>query len=86
MKVLFHGSVKDHTSGDNALELSGARSLRILIDELGQHFGEEFRQFLLGDETCFFLVNGSGIMTTGGLDTPLNDGDTVEVLPYVDGG
>ena len=86
MTVLFHGSVKDHTSDVKSLEIENIQSVCALIDFLGGQFGGEFKEFLLGDKTCFFLVNGGGIMRTGGLDTPLGSGDTVEVLPFVDGG
>ena len=90
MTVLFHGDVLDHTMGEKSIAMEGAqgvpRSMRALIDMLGARFGEDFREFLLDDETCLFLVNGSGIMTTGGLSTPLASGDTIEVLPFVDGG
>ena len=86
MKVLFYGNVQDHTEGEKSIEVDGALSVRALIDLLGEKFGERFKEFLLGDDTCFFLVNGNGIMTTGGLGTPLHSGDTVEVLPFVEGG
>lgn len=86
MTVSFHGNVKEHTQGAKSIEVADTQSVRTLIDLLGERFGGPFREFLLGDETCFFLVNGSGIMATGGLNTPLHAGDTVEVLPFVDGG
>ncbi len=86
MTVSFHGNVKEHTQGAKSIEVADTQSVRTLIDLLGERFGGPFREFLLGDETCFFLVNGSGIMATGGLNTPLHAGDTVEVLPCGDGG
>jgi molybdopterin converting factor small subunit len=69
-------------SGDK----EGVRNLHALINLLGERFGAQFKEFLLGDDTCFFLVNGSGIMTTGGLNTPLHAGDKVDILPFVPGG
>jgi len=86
MTVLFHGNVREYTSDAESLEVGGARSVRELIALLGERYGAEFGAFLLGDDTCMYLVNGSGILTTGGLDTPLTSGDTVEILPFVDGG
>jgi molybdopterin converting factor small subunit len=68
------------------MEIETAPTLRALIDALGERFGDIFREFLLGEETCVFLVNGSGIVTTGGLNSPLQPGDKIEVLPFVDGG
>ncbi len=86
MTVMFFGNVQDHTAGEKSIDCDGAPCVRALIDWLGERFGEGFKEFLLGDDTCFFLVNGSGILTSGGLDTQLREGDTVEVLPFVEGG
>jgi len=86
MKVFFNGNVTEHTSGEKIFETAKEDNIRSLIDRLSERFGGGFKDFLLGDGTCFFLVNGSGIMMTGGLRTPLKPGDTVEVMPFVDGG
>ena len=86
MKVLFYGSVQEYTCDEKSLEVGNVQCVRALIDLLGERFDEHFKEFLLGDSTCFFLVNGNGIMTTGGLGTPLQSNDTVEVLPFVEGG
>ena len=86
MTVLFYGSVREHTNNEKSIEIETANCLHALIDILGKHFGEQFKDFLLEDKTCFFLVNGSGIISTGGLKTPLKSNDKVEVLPYADAG
>ena len=86
MIVSFYGSVQQYTSDEKTFDAGDAESIRALIDRLGGNYGERFMDFLLGDNTCFFLVNGKGILTTGGLDTPLRPGDAVELLPFVDGG
>ena len=86
MTVLFYGSVKDYTLGEKSFDAHGAQSVHMLIDMLGKRFGDSFSDFLLGDETCFFLVNGNSIIATGGLNTQLSSDDTVEILPFVDGG
>ena len=83
MTVLFYGYVMDRAGGAQSVEVQDCVSLRGLIDALGDRFGADFRAFLLGDETCLFLVNGKGIMATGGLDTPLGAGEQVEVLPFI---
>ena len=86
MKVLFFQEVQDYTSGEKSYEAESVQCVRTLIDHLGDLFGAPFKEFLLGDDTCFILVNGSGTMKTGGLDTPLSSTDTVEVVPFVDAG
>ena len=86
MNVLFYANVRDYAAGEKSFEAGETQSVRTLIDLLGGRFGGKFKDFLLGDKNCFFLVNGKGIMTTGGLETPLHGGDKVEILPHVGGG
>ena len=86
MKVSFHGNALTHTAGEDSFTSDDAQSIRALIKLLARRYGEDFRAFLLGDETCFFLVNGKGLMSTGGLDTELRPDDLVEVLPFVHAG
>ncbi|MCL2856269.1 MAG: MoaD/ThiS family protein [Oscillospiraceae bacterium] len=86
MTVLFYGSVIDHAGEQQSFRLQGSETVRDLIDALGHHFGQKFKAFLLGDETCLFLINGKGIMTARGLDTKLEPEDKVEILPFIDAG
>jgi len=86
MAVSFFGSVQKYTEGEKSFDAGEAPDIRALISRLGERFGDPFRDFLLGDGTCFFLVNGKSILHTGGLNTPLQPGDKIEVLPFVDGG
>ena len=86
MTVFFHGSVAEYTNGDRNFGPSGCSSLKDLVDKLGEAYGEPFRAYLLGSETCLLLVNGTGAMMTGGLDTPLKQGDRIEILQFVDAG
>ena len=88
MTVTFYGRITEHTGGDSKFTPTPGEcsSLRELIDMLGNYYGESFKSFLCGDETCLILVNSSGIAFSGGLDTPLNQRDKVEILPFVDAG
>ena len=90
MNVSFCGNVREYTNGEKSYELPEAcgdcLSVRDLAGKLGDHFGERFREFLLGGETCFFLINGKGIMMSGGLDTKIHPGDKIDVLPFIQGG
>ena len=86
MTVFFYGNVIDQANGAQRFAPQNSASVRALIDELGGQFGDAFRVFLLAEENCFFLVNGRGLMGTGGLDTPLLPGDKVEILPFVEAG
>jgi len=86
MKVLFYGNVLDYTNGSKSYEVKDSSNVRELADELAGHYGERLKEFLLGEETCFFLVNGKGIMMTGGMETKLKAGDKIEILPFADAG
>ena len=87
MTVKFYGSVQKYTSDEKLFHVENAdHSLATLIDLLGERYGKPSKDFFYGENTCLFLVNGSGIMKTGGLKTPLHTGDTVEILPFVDAG
>ncbi|MCL2864617.1 MAG: MoaD/ThiS family protein [Lachnospiraceae bacterium] len=83
--VKFYDSVKKHTNCDSIC-FEQIESLHQLIAQMGGHFGEAFVIYLMADETCFMLINGKSIMATGGLKSPLKDGDMVEILPVVGAG
>jgi len=89
MKIIFYGSVLEYTNNEKSFETSdnaNIATVRELINELCLHYGERLKEFLLGEDTCFFLVNGAGLMMTGGLNTKLQPGDKIEVLPFADAG
>ena len=85
IKVIFFGLVKKQTNCPS-IEMETAETLSILIDNLGEKFGATFKEYLLADDTCFFLINGKSIINTGGLNTPLKPEDKVEILPVVEAG
>jgi len=86
MKVSFYGSVLEYTNNEKTYEAGCCTNVNDLIDKLGLFYGEHFKNFIMGDETCFFLVNGKGIMLTGGLETKLNPDDRIELLPFTEAG
>jgi len=85
VKVIFYESVQNH-SGCGSIELESPEVLMALIDHLGEKLGEEFKEYLLGEDTCFFLINGKSILRTEGLNTRLKPNDKIEVLPLVEAG
>ena len=85
LKVIFYESVQNH-SGCEGLEIETVETLKALIDKLGEKLGGSFKDYLLEEDTCFFLVNGKSIVRTGGLNTPLHPKDKIEVLPLVEAG
>lgn len=68
-----------------------APSLRELIKALSERYGASLTQKLLDQQGRINLivniyVNGRNVRFTGGLDTPLKEGDKVSILPAVAGG
>jgi molybdopterin converting factor small subunit len=86
MKVLFYGNVLEYTRKEKSYNAGGCPDIRELINELGRYYGGSLSDFLLGEETCLFLVNGKGIILTGGLITKLRSDDKIEVLPFTEAG
>ena len=89
MNVSFHGSVREFTNGEKSYDYpdpADRLSVRDLIGMLGSRFGERFREFLLGNETCLILINGRSLAMAGGLDAELKAGDKIDVLPFIEGG
>ena len=85
MTVRFHGSMLEYTNGESSFEPGPCLDVQGLVDAIVSRYGEPFAE-LVRSGACFFLVNGKGLMSTGGLDTPLEMDDRVEVLPFVDAG
>ena len=86
MLVTFYSNITKHTNGDRSFTPKIHPTLRGVLEELGDFYGEGFTSFINGNETCIFLINGKGIKLSGGLDSPLSQGDKVEILPFVDAG
>jgi MoaD family protein len=80
--------LRTYTGGEKAVDASGA-TLSALIDDLeANHPGLKDRLLDDGDLRRFVnvYVNDEDVRFTGGLETTLNDGDQVVVLPAVAGG
>ncbi|MEM0090070.1 MAG: MoaD family protein [Nitrososphaerota archaeon] len=79
-----------YLKSDQELHLE-VSSIRDLLNQLSEKFGDAFRQRVLderGNLRSFVVlyVNGKNIQLTEGLDTRLEDGDEVMMLPAIGGG
>jgi molybdopterin converting factor small subunit len=86
MTVTFYGGITRYTNDDKSYTPKTHATLRSLLEELGEYYGEQFVSFVNGNETCIILINGKGIMLSGGLDSVLSQDDKIEILPFVDAG
>ena len=86
MTISFYGGITRYTNGDKSYTPKAHATLRGLLEELGDYYGEHFVSFINGKEACIILINGKGIMASGGFDSALDSDDKIEILPFVDAG
>ncbi len=76
------------TSGERAVSGSGSSLVEVIDDLESRHPGLRERLVEDGGLRRFVnvYVNDEDVRFTGGLETPVSEGDTVTVLPAVAGG
>ena len=80
--------LRTHTGGEKNVSGDGA-SLRELLADLDTRHSGIAERVAEGDSLRRFVnvyVNDEDVRFTGGMDTPLSDGDSVTILPAVAGG
>jgi sulfur-carrier protein len=88
-RVKLPTQLRDAAGGETAIDAEGTTVGEVLDSLYGQH--EELRERLSdGDGALRRFVNvyvdGEDIRFGGGLDTPVADGQEVQILPAVAGG
>ncbi len=80
--------LRTYTGGAKAVDASGATVAEVINDLEGRHGGIKERLVDGGDLRRFInvYINDEDVRFTGGVDTPVKDGDTLVVLPAVAGG
>ena len=67
-------------------------TVAMVLETLGRCYGERFVEYVYDDNTdnvrgfLQFLINGKSATTLNGLQTELEDGDVLAILPPVGGG
>ena len=89
IQVEFFATIRELT-GEKKTAVAKTPSVSDLLRLLSERYGSMFREEVLpGEEVSddvTILVNGMHIASTGGLGTPLSDGDEVAIFPIVGGG
>jgi sulfur-carrier protein len=90
VEVRFFATFRNLT-GQSACHLDRPPArLRGVLDLLAARYGDEFRRAVFQggalSPVVILLVNGQHVAHTGGLDTPIHDGDRLSVFPMVAGG
>jgi MoaD family protein len=87
--VKFFTTLREITgTKEEQLEFSKAPTVESLLKQLSKKYGKDFDDYVYNElgsvhGHLHFLVNGKSITA---LNTRLNDGDTVAILPPVGGG
>lgn len=81
--------LRKHTNNEAVLEASGGTIRELIEDIAGKH--PEFREKVLSDDGALHrfinvYANDEDVRYLEGLDTKVQDGDTVSILPAVAGG
>jgi sulfur-carrier protein len=81
--------LRKHTDGQKSVTAQGSTVRELVADLEQQHAG--LGAALVGEDGALHrfinvYVNDEDVRYLGGIDTPLNDGDTVSILPAVAGG
>jgi len=87
-RVRIPPTLRAETSGEREIEASG-RTVRELLDDLVGRFPALRGQLLDDDELAPFVnvyVEGEDVRTRDGLDTPVDDGSQIILLPAMAGG
>ncbi|MDN5331995.1 MAG: sulfur-carrier protein [Tepidanaerobacteraceae bacterium] len=86
VKVIFFGQLRTFTgTRERTISLEDSTDLSHLISRLNKEYGN-FEDQINSIKGLRILVNGREYELTGGLRTPLQDGDTVVFLPPIFGG
>ena len=89
IKIEFFATIRELT-GEKEITVKKTAAVSDLLRLLLQRYGAPLREKIFDGEELTdeitILVNGMHIASTGGLATPLSDGDEVAIFPIVGGG
>jgi MoaD family protein len=80
--------LRSHTGGEKRVNAAGD-TLQAVISDLGANYSGISERLIDNGKLHRFVniyVNDEDVRFSGGLDTEINDGDTVTILPAVAGG
>lgn len=95
VSVRFFTSLREVTDKkEETLDFKEGEKVTVdsIIKTLGQRYGKPFAEYIHDEKTgevkgfLQFLVNGKSATTLKGLQTELEDGDVLAILPPVGGG
>ena len=92
VEVSYFSNVRALTGEPGStLELKERSSVHDLLINVAARYGDELREYMFTEDNMLHshvvvILNGRGVGVLDGLDTALNDGDRVAILPSIGGG
>jgi len=95
VSVRFFASLRELTGKrEETVEFSGKEKVTVgmVLERLGKRYGKDFVEYVFDQKTgevkgfLQFLVNGRSASALESLDTVLEDGDVLAIVPPVGGG
>lgn len=92
VEVSYFSNVRALTGeSGSTLEVPEGSSVHDLLIIVAARYGDELREYLFTDDEglnshVVVILNGRGVGVLDGLDSALNDGDRVAILPSIGGG
>ncbi len=87
IEVLFFGQLRELTAvRQKIIVIKDGAKLADLIEHLGEEYGVAFHNEVDNIQGLRILINGRQYTLLGGMEAPLEDGDTVVLLPPIFGG
>jgi MoaD family protein len=92
VEVSYFSNVRALTGeSGSTLELEDGSSVRDLLIDVAVRYGDELREYLFTEDSMLHshvvvILNGRGVGVLEGLDTTLDTGDRVAILPSIGGG
>jgi MoaD family protein len=87
LDVLYFGQLREAAGKPQELvTIEDGAKLVDLLASLKARFGPAFSRELRPARKPLFLLNGRNVQSLAGLDTPLQNGDTLAILPATFGG
>jgi len=92
VQVNFFSNVRALTGEPGStMELPEGSSVHDMLIVVAARYGDELKEYLFTNDErlhphVVVILNGRGVGVLEGLDTALNDGDRVAILPTIGGG
>ncbi len=91
VKVRYFTTLRELAgSSEEELELENGSTLADLLKKIAEKYGKKAKNYLFNkgkiDPSIYFLINGISARSLKGLETTLEEGDVIAIIPPIGGG